>query len=633
MDDTWSFDGKASPAARPMPHYPWYVHLIGGYALTGAFCWFLVAGCFWHRRRHLAVAALISVNAMLLAIMVWAALRLEMSWWQLESVSLGLNLAWSLSAWLVQYRLFGPAPRRYHLAEWRHWRIPLITGALLGAGLAVSITVMPAVGERISAMYREGAALHHSVLWQFFKTLPLGLAFGLLVGTWWAGCRRFTANQVVSFLAGVAVVLAAETVFFGIFSLIIHGSDMANLRMLSGDAWALDPGPRHGWRQILTKISEFDYIALIPLGICFGAPTRGRDFLKRCAIIVPLLLLLGLPLSLYSEASWTLIQGRLIHETTSPRPHPRDVAFDWLRVLLARYPDHAQWPYLASRLADHDYCRGDIQAARRLHQQIIDRFSDFNQWKTQVALSRSILGSPLFGDPPQGPRLTIPMISGQDYLTQNWMALLTAVRYWQGDAEPVSELLIRLRDVSKNDEQIKLPKLTGLADLDDAAAGLGYEVTLLPADPQGARSLIEAGIPVLLPVYETFYLVYGFDDSRRLVKAYGFGQLSGETRSLAVKETQEVLMLEAEGHGRSKDQLARIRREADCMWSLGQWQNGRLADASPWMAVIHPVDGRQAVAQALGQDVNLLSKAHHGRLAAQIALTYFDNVPIRCSPH
>ena len=152
-----------------------------------------------------------------------------------------------------------------------------------------------------------------------------------------------------------------------------------------------------------------------------------------------------------------------------------------------------------------------------------------------------------------------------------------------------------------------------------------------PAAPQTARSLIEAGIPVLLPVYETFYLVYGFDDSRSIVNAYSFAQLSAMTRAMAVKEAQEVLMLKDEGHGRTKEQLARIEREAGCMWSLDQWQSGRLADAAPWMAVIHPMDGRGAVAKALGQAPETLTRIHHGLLAAQIALTYVDNAdPINC---
>jgi hypothetical protein len=211
------------------------------------------------------------------------------------------------------------------------------------------------------------------------------------------------------------------------------------------------------------------------------------------------------------------------------------------------------------------------------------------------------------------------------------MALLAAVRYWQGNETPVSELLIRLRDISKSDDYIQLPRLTSLADLDDAAFGLGYSLTILPADPSAARKLIEAGIPVLLPVYQTFYLIYGFDDSRGIVNALCFGQLSEKTQSLAVKEAQEVLMLESEGQGRTKDQLSRIKREAECMWHLSHWQTGRLQDAAPFMAAIHPEDGRKAVAAALGREPQDLTVSHRGLLSALIALSHFDAAdPINC---
>jgi hypothetical protein len=176
-----------------------------------------------------------------------------------------------------------------------------------------------------------------------------------------------------------------------------------------------------------------------------------------------------------------------------------------------------------------------------------------------------------------------------------------------------------------------LPPLTGPADLDDAAASLGYGLAILPAGPQAARKLIEAGIPVLLPVYQTFYLIYRFDDSLGVVHAYCFGQLSQVVKSMGVEEVQEVLMLKAEGHGRSKAELARIGREADCTWPLDQWRTGRLNDAAPWMAAIYPPGKRAAVAAALGQDVKTLSTASRSLLAAMIALAYYDNAdPVNC---
>jgi hypothetical protein len=615
----------------PRVHFPWYAHLIGGFALTGAWCWLLVAGLFWHNGRRRLGGVLACVNVIILAALIWAALRLEMPWWRLESLISGLNLVWSLSAWLVQYRWFGPAPRRYRLAEWRNWVVPLATGALLGAGLAVSLTVTSAVSQRFVTLYTGEAQVRSSVLWQFFVHLPAGLGLGLLIGAWWAGNRRFTLSHVVSFLAGIIVVIVGESVVFGIFTLIVHGGDTASLQMLANDAWSLVPGHQQGWRRVLQLKTDARFIAWIPVGMLFGDPGRIRDFLKRSVVVVPLVVLLGVSFSFLSQSGWRIIQGQLVYQSTSPRVDRRQAAYNWLGVLLARYPDHAQWPHLAARLADYRYTQGAVEASRRIYQQIVGRYAHANQWKILAAKSGSILSSSSFGAPPRGPGLRIPVVDYQDYLTQNWMALLSAVRYWEGDETRPSDLLIRLREISQSEDAIRLPKLAGLADLDDAASGLGYSLTILPSDPRMARTLIGAGIPVLLPVYHTFYLIYGFDDSRGVVKSLCFGQLSQKCKSLAAKEAKEILMLESQGQGPANDRLARIALEADCNWHLDQWRTGRLGDAAPWMAVVHPRDGRRAVAAALGVPEAELFRACRGRLAAMIALSYFDMAdPVNC---
>jgi hypothetical protein len=623
MGDMPSHDDRLSMTTARM-HLPWYAHLLGGYALTGAWCWLMVAGLFWRSGRRRLGGFLVGINAVFWVVMTWAALRLEMSWWRLESLVFGVNLLWALSAWLTQFHRFGPAPRRYHPAQWRQWMLPVATGVLLGAGLAVSMTVISAVSERFVSLYTGDVQVRSSVLWQFFNQLPAGVCFGLLIGLWWAGCRPFTVSHVASFLAGIIVVVIGESALFGVFTLIVHGGDTASLRMLANEAWSLVPGPLHGWRRFLQSCSDIHYFAWIPIGMLFGAPGRIREFFKRAVVVVPLMTLLGLSFSFFSQGGWRIIQGQVIYQTTSPQAHQRQAAHDWLRVLLARYPNHAQWPHLAARLADYCYSNGRQATSRRLHEQIVQRYARSNQWKIQAAMSRSILSGPDFGASPKGPGLKIPVIDYQDYMTQNWMALLSSVRYWEGDDTRLSDLLIRLREISQSEEAIELPKLTGLADLDDAAAGLGYAVTVLPSDPRTARDLIQAGIPVLVPVYRTFYLVYGFDDSRGVVKSLCFGQLSEKCKSLAVKAAKEILMLDTPGQGRTSDRLTRIRLEADCLWHLDQWQKGRLSDAAPWMAVVHPRDSRRSLAAALGCDEEELFRAHRGRLAVLIALSCFD---------
>lgn len=626
MNDT-RIEEKVSATDR----YPWYAYLLSGYALTGGFCWLLVARLFWQDGRRSIAALLTTVNTCLLGVMIWTALQCQITWWRLGSLTLVLNLIWAMSAWGTQYRLFGPAPLRYRPAQWRKWGVALLTGIILGGGLSICMAVVPAVGERITAIIKEESVGRTSVLWHFFQNLPQGLILGLLVGMWWAGCRRFTVSHVISFVTGIGTVLIAQMILYGLFAFIVHGANTAGMGEMSGDAWAFTSQRLHGLPRLLKYISDFDLFAIIPVGILFGAPTRIRDFLKRAAVITPLISIIVLPISFLSHGSWGIIQGQLVYQTASPDTGQQNSAFGWLQIMLARFPNHNQWPYLVERLANYQYERGQVDSARGLYQQIVDRFAASNRWHTQMTKARAILASPRFGDAMQGPTLDIPMVNYQDYLTQNWMALLSTVRYWQGPETPISELLIDLRSISKDDDEIKLPRLTGLNDLDDAAACLGYRSVILPAAPQAIRSLIESGIPVIMPVYETFYLLYGFDDSRGVVKALCFGRLSEKLKSLAVKETQEVLMLKKEGQGRTKELLVRIKREADTQFHLDQWRNGVLADAAPWIAVVCPQERFASVAQTMAVDPQRLHSAHQGRLAAFIALSFFDRAdPVNC---
>ena len=141
--DSLPFDNNRSDTPVEV-RYPWYAHLLSGYALTGAFCWLLVGNIFWRRGRRRTAVALIAANVLLLMAMVWSGLQFKAAWWRLYGFMMVFNLVWAMSAWLFQYLRFGPAPRRYHKSQWRRWVMPLTCGALLGLGFVVCITVMPA---------------------------------------------------------------------------------------------------------------------------------------------------------------------------------------------------------------------------------------------------------------------------------------------------------------------------------------------------------------------------------------------------------------------------------------------------------------------------------------------------------
>ncbi len=158
--------------------------------------------------------------------MIWAALRLEMAWWRLESRVWGFNLARSMSAWRVQFRFFGQAEPRFRPTQWRRWGAPLAIGALIGAGIAVCAAVAPAISELVAAMNGQEAVVRSSILWQFFKGLPLGLALGVLTVCCGPAANASRPSHVISALAGISLILLADSALLTIFTLIVSGNDL-----------------------------------------------------------------------------------------------------------------------------------------------------------------------------------------------------------------------------------------------------------------------------------------------------------------------------------------------------------------------------------------------------------------------
>jgi tetratricopeptide (TPR) repeat protein len=611
--------------------YPWYVYLIGGYSLTGLFSWYLLARQFWIHRRRQAAACVLGINIAIFAVIYWSAFKANVAWWRLETSFLVFNLAWSFSAWCTQYKLYGPCQRRLNVHQWKKWLTPLAIAIAIGASISVAINLMPAISQRFSATYAEGMAPRSLVLWKFFTGLPVGLSMGALLGLWWAGERRFSTSHITSFLFGLCLVAAAQIPVYALWLFLVHGADKVSLNMLAQETWKLVPYGTGGWRQFLIMLDKFDYIGFVVVGLLFGAPDRIRAFLKRAAVVIPIIVVFTLPLMLFAQEGWKLIQGQIVYQLASPVQKHRDSAFSWLEVMLKRFPNHSNWPYLALRLADYRNEKGEIDASRKYYQEIIHRFGNDNEWKAIADKSRAIVAAPKFGQKTHGKQLAIPVASYQTHLTQNWMALMSILRYLNGPQIPESDIAIHLMDISKSEDRIDLPKLTDLADLDDAAISMGYEVLIMPSDPDTAKRLIENDIPVLLPVFRSFYLLYGFDDSRSVIKAYCFGQLSSKVKHRVANEVSEILLVEAEGKGESEKRIRRIALEAQCEWPLSQWEENAFSDAAPLMAVVYTVDRQPGIDRILGNTPEFNKQRHGGYLAALIGLSFANRGdPMAC---
>lgn len=606
---------------------PWYVHILGGHALTGFFSWFLVIRQLYYRRERALALALFLVNILFFAAFGLIAIKLKWVWHHLLLLGYGANLAWSVSAWLFQRSLYGPAPKRYDLLKWRDWITPIITALAVTVGLSMILAIFPVIGERLSMRSSGDVLDKKDILWDLFQYIPLLLPYGLLVGIWWAGeDRRFSLAHVMTYLSGLLLFFVTLLVGYKLVLFFFFKGQMGE----SLD-WPAIPNSVTGLPHVLQMLQKYDQSALAALPLLLGASSRIRDFWKRAFAIIPIVTICALWPSFYSADWWELIQGQIIHELSSPDEGVRNRAYNWTDTLLRRYPDHDRWPELALRLARYRYNNSDADAAKKLYEAIGTRYCNFPRWRPEVSLARAALGSDSFGLASGGPVVSLPPVSYQSYLTPNWMALLQVIRYWKGDAVPESEILIDLKSLSSSDEKIELSPLPGIAELDDSARNLGYELLIMPAGSSTIRALLHARIPVILPVYQSFYLIYGMDDTRSVFKCYSYKAISRRLRSDEKDDAKEILLQQQEGKGESAKQLARIADQSYTELPLSFWAGRLQKDSAPLMGVVYPAAETERIVHALNTSPDNLRKESNGYLTAFIGLAMLNAAdPVQC---
>lgn len=630
MEDQYApYDLENAGKSLPGP-WPWYALLFIGFGLTGLFPWLMVAWALYQRRRKGLSFLIFLVNLAAFTFLSLALLRVNLGWWWLTFLVYLTNVLWALIAWIFQRRSLGPAPRRYILSQWKSWISPMVIGAAIGFCIATVLSVGPAFQNRAQMWQTWDILDRQTVLWDFFKYSILGIAAGFLVGFWWAGeGRRFRASHVVTFLSAVVSTTAVWVILAFFFIFLIHKGIPWNEVFFNSSHWVAIPPWVHGFRKHILYIQTFDISDLLAISLLFGAVSRIRDFAKRAALI-PIAFLCVLPMSLIGTDWSDTIQGKIVYEMSSPNRHTRASAHKWAEIMLTRYPNHLQWPKIAESLARHYYQAGRFQESQVLYQKIIDRYSQSYQWHWLVGRARAAVNDPDFGKPSAGPKLEIPMVDYEDYLTHNWMALLSVIRYWEGPNVPESQVKIKLKDLSRSHDKILLSPLTSLADLDDAVRNLGYEIFILPAGLRGAKALVSAGIPVIYQHYNVFDIIFGFDEARSAVRAYSFQKLSKTLRKQSAQEAKEILSIEKEGGGESKKRMARIAREAYGEYAADFWESPALRYAGPLMAVAVPAKHAEAVATALNSSTDTLRKESDGYLATLIGFSYLHHAdPVR----
>jgi tetratricopeptide (TPR) repeat protein len=619
------WDGAGAGSDRMPGPWPWYVFLLIGYAVSGFFPWLMIAWALYRRGRRAAAGLVLAVNVAVLIGSGWLMLTIKMVWWWLSILTYAFNLLWTAAAMIYQKSAIGAAGRRYYFKQWKSWIRPIAAGLLIGFCAGTIFSIMPAFENRIPMQQTLDSLDRQIVLWDFFKYSHFGLLAGLLTGLWWAGeAKRFRVSHVITFLGGLIVTLLCWSLLWSLVVLMIHKGSVEEFFLPDHAAWAVIPPWRSGLQKFLCELDEYNILPLVIIPLLLGAPARLRDFGKR-ALLIPLLFVCSIPPGFTSDSWWMAIQDQITYEMNAAEPDTRASAYRWTDVLLARYPNHLQWPRLAEKAAQYHYQNQRYVQSKHIYQNIIDRYRNTNQWHWITHRALAALNTPEFGRASASPRLKIPMVDYQSYLTHNWMALLSVMRYWEGPEVSESKVVIKLKELSKSPDKIELNPLANLAELDDAARSLGYEMVLFRSGKKQIQALINAGIPLIHQHFSSFSVIFGSDDSRSAICAYSFSKLSGRLRNDKPKEVEEILDIEQEGHGEGRKRLERIARESYMEYSTAYWQNPSLEYMGPLSAVVFPAGRTGAVSDAFEIPYSELRKQSNGYLAALIALSYLDH--------
>ncbi|MDY6855237.1 MAG: hypothetical protein SWO11_11125 [Thermodesulfobacteriota bacterium] len=604
--------------------WPWYSLILTGFVLTGFFPWLIMIWALYKRGRKRTAIISFIICLLVFVFLTLFSLKSRMDWWSLILFIYAFNIVWASTAWLLQRRLLGPSTVRYVLREWKSWIPPLLTGMTLGVCVATILSILPALQERIQLREIGDTLDRQSVLWNFFDYSYFGLFAGLFVGLWWAGERqRFTVAHVFTFLCALPLTFIIYTLFILISLFLIHKGSLPYSWIDFSSEWSLIPPWVDGFRMYVSQIQTFDVSLPLIVSLLFGAVYRFRDFIKR-TLLIPLAFFCSFPIIFSQNAFWSGIQDQIVYEMFSPDSSQQAKAHMWAEIMLSRYPNHLHWPRIAEKVARYKYTQGEYKESKAIYESINRRYEESNQWYWYIGRARAALNDPDYGKPFSGHKLTVPMVSYEEYLTHNWMALLSVIRYWQGPQVPESHTTIELNTLSRDNDKIDLNPLTTFAELDDAAKNLGYEVYLLPAELNQAKSLISAGIPIIHQHYSSFNVIFGFDENRSLVHAYSFEQLSKRLRRMKPKEANEILSITEEGHGKTIGRLIRTANEAYFEYSFDHWKSPALKYAGPLIAIVFPPEKANTIAKVLNMPLEAIKKETKGYLATLIGLSYLN---------
>lgn len=616
-------------AVNSVPHglLPCYALIFIGLFLTGFMPWFLVCLSLYKRNKHRACYIALAVNVLFFILLFFFNSGNTLRWWNAILVDRFLHLIWAIAASVTQRKILGKAERQFDFSQWKRMITPIIAGVLICTCGGIVISQPSIIQERDMVISSIDILDRSSILLEFFKYTFIGAPFGLLLGLWWSRrATTFSPSIIISVLCGSCI---GMVIWFLIFSMINFYLHRGYWGEYSGQHYnALIPPWQKGFPGLVDYVTNImDILSIIVFGLFFGSIRRIRDFWKF-SLLTLLVFIFFIPSFPIDTSIRQMFHDQLLYDMDDPNPRIQARAYKKAGILLQRYPDYQKWPSLANSCARYYYDNDQIEEARELYQTIVNKYESSNRWYWVTLLAKDILKREAFGIKDDKKTLSIPVVDYESYLDGDWMALLSAIKYWEVDSITESSIKMRLYRLSKSDDKIELKNLNSLIDFDDAVQGLGYHAHFMQTTLTKIKKLLDAGFPVIYRSYTYDRLLFGYDNNKGVMYGLSFSALSSRLKKETRKETDEMTSQSKEGEGKSKKRLERIANEAFLELNLKLFEEPYCSYFSPIMFVVCPPQKHQALQQVLALDSLQFARQNKGYRSALIALEYLDKTDL-----
>ncbi len=312
--------------------WPLYALFLIGFGLNSFFAWSMVCWALWAREKKAAFSLGLAANAGIFFTVWLVSVYSETVWWKLLLTFTIADQLWVVAACAYQYKMIGPAPKRFLAGGLPSKIAPLVTGAVMGLCIAVLFSIPGAIESRREMLMLWDSLNRETVLWDLFRNAVVGTGVGLAVGFWWAGNPKgFKIRDVVTYLAAFFF----STVFLAVMMYFLYfleaGGTPSNL--FGASDWGLFPTWIDGLPKQTIRLGFLSGSAgILILPLLFGSPERFRAFALRL-LILPLAFACSFPFLLVDNDWWRFLQSEIIYNMSAPEDDKRDDAHEQLSIL------------------------------------------------------------------------------------------------------------------------------------------------------------------------------------------------------------------------------------------------------------------------------------------------------------